>query len=472
VETSASLIRTNEYWRIFAVGTVVVVVAALLLFELDANPTLLAVMPPAISLLAVAIVSRQKQGSWLAPGAFFALAWSGFVWLPLLVAGELAVSPWAVWWIVGSAAAVSLGAQFGISAGTRADRNRAQRGGPRNFRAPAPEALIVLCTIIGAVAVLLLLRTKGLGFSVFLSSDSLNQIERDFSVDRYLNGVVEPLSERLLRTSIYFAALLAGLVLATRRVGLRWLIAFLPLVPAAGFVAVLTTKTSLLYTVVLIASSYLAFRLALAKPGEQVVTRSGRLLTVAVLAAFVPLFVFIQVGRYGYSPGNPSQVDEVLSILRLHAVGHLAAFSDWFAHGGWASPNLTFGTQTFAGVFDATGLKARPAGVYAENVYLAPGVYSNVYTMFRGLIEDFTAVGALTILLIGGFAAGLAFARVQQRRIGSVPVLAAFFAITLWSFVVNLFIYNTVLAAWLLFAAYVFIAQRRGRARTASLAKL
>jgi len=287
-----------------------------------------------------------------------------------------------------------------------------------------------------------------------------------------LNGVAEPLSERLLRISIYFAALLSGLVLATRPFGRRWLIAFFPLFPAAGFVAVLTTKTSLLYTVVLIASSYLAFRLALANPGEQVVTRSWRLLTVAVLAALVPLFVFIQVGRYGYSPGNPSQVDEVLSILRLHAVGHLAAFSDWFAHGGWASPNLTFGTQTFAGVFDATGLKTRPAGVYAENVYLAPGVYSNVYTIFRGLIEDFTAMGALMILLTGGFAAGLAFARVQQRRIGSVPVLVAFFAITLWSFVVNLFIYNTILAAWLLFAAYVFIAERRGRARTASLAKL
>jgi oligosaccharide repeat unit polymerase len=220
------------------------------------------------------------------------------------------------------------------------------------------------------------------------------------------------------------------------------------------------------------ASSYLAFRLALANPGDQVVTRSWRALTVAVLAAFIPLFVFIQVGRYGYSPDNPSQVNEVLTILRLHAVGHLAAFSNWFAHGGWASTNLTFGTQTLSGLFDAAGLKARPAGVYAENVYLAPGVYSNVYTMFRGLIEDFTAGGALMILLVGGFFAGLAFARVQQRRIGYVPMLSAFFAITLWSFVVNLFIYNTVLGAWLLFAAYVFVAQKRGRAAAASKAKL
>jgi oligosaccharide repeat unit polymerase len=320
---------------------------------------------------------------------------------------------------------------------------------------------IVIFTAIGLVAVLLLLRVGGIAFDVFFSLDRIAQVGREFSVARYTYGLVEPLDERLLTTGTYLAALLGGLLLATPRRGLGRAVAFLPLIPATAVALVLTTKASILFTIVLMAGSYLAGRVAMTQ-GLEPLFPWKRVVAVAVgVSALGPVFLFTQLSRYGYTASNATQVNEVVARLRIFFLGYLGAFSSWFHDAGLASDRVSLGAYSFAGVFDWLGIHQRSQGVYSDLVYLGPqGIPSNVYTIFRGLIEDYGSVGALVAIAILGVAGGFAYGRLRQGGQGFIPLLCAFYAITFCSFTVNLFTYDTLLLAWLLFTFYVVVARR------------
>ena len=55
------------------------------------------------------------------------------------------------------------------------------------------------------------------------------------------------------------------------------------------------------------------------------------------------------------------------------------------------------GAYTFAGVFDLLGIKQRQIGVYEQYETLAGGEDTNIYTLLRGLIQDFTLPGAMPL---------------------------------------------------------------------------
>jgi hypothetical protein len=57
-----------------------------------------------------------------------------------------------------------------------------------------------------------------------------------------------------------------------------------------------------------------------------------------------------------------------------------------------------------------------------------------------------------------GYGAQLAYRRVRSGDVRFVGVLAAFYAATLWSFVVDVFIYNTIALAFLVLIGYLVIA--------------
>jgi oligosaccharide repeat unit polymerase len=182
----------------------------------------------------------------------------------------------------------------------------------------------------------------------------------------------------------------------------------------------------------------------------------------------LPTLLLIQLSRYGYSLFNAKQVATTLTRLRVFALGYLAVFATWFEDGGWRSTHPSLGTDTFAGVFDLAGLKQRLPGIYPIQIYLTHDrIPNNVYTIFRSLIEDFTLLGALAAVVALGFIAGFAFARVRRGWFPSIPILAAFYAVTLFGALGDLFAYNTMIAAWLLFAAYMGVTKSGTRALVA-----
>src|SRR5260370_25887241 len=126
--------------------------------------------------------------------------------------------------------------------------------------------------------------------------------------------------------------------------------------------------------------------------------------------------------------------------------------------GGWSTIHPTWGRYTFAGLFDLARLSPRAQGLYTDQMLVDREPY-NIYTVFRGLIQDFTLPGALAFVGAIGFLAQLVYARVRSGLLTYSAFLAAFYAFTVWSFITDIFIYNTIIASFLVLATYLRIAQ-------------
>jgi oligosaccharide repeat unit polymerase len=401
---------------------------------------------------AIAWAARRSGGSWYAPAAFFAGFWVIFGGLPLLTS-PIAVAPAGMLFLAAACAAVFAGAWLAEK------RNSATNAVQRYVQEPPLLGwLIAACTVMGfAVVVLVLFSVEGRAGAPRLTSfRAIIETIHQLAIARNGGTWEEPAAARVLTAAMYLGAMLSGVMIGVRKTGYeRWL-SLVVFVPSVLVTVILTTKSSILLPIALGASSYLATSIAAGNPPTFTLKRAA---WVAGLVAVIAVgFVLIQMARYaGWARGSPGAV---IQLLWLNVFPYLGVFSSWLQANG-LSTNLhpTLGSYTFAGVFELLHLHSRVAGLYTDQVQINGAGY-NIYTAFRGLIEDFTIPGALVFLGLVGYGAQLAYRRVRTGDVRFVGVLAAFYAATLWSFVVDVFIYNTIVLAFLVLIGYLVIATR------------
>src|SRR6266566_2175944 len=402
---------------------------------------------------AIAWVARRSGGSWYSPAAFFAGFWCVFGGLPL-IAGPISVAPAGMLFIAAACAAVLLGAWIA----------RRRRATPAASPFPPQDPpllgwLIAACTLLGLAVVVLILYSVETSSSAprLLSFGAIVETIHKLAVARNGGTWEEPAAARVLTTATYLGAMLSGLMIGLRDRGWsRWL-SIVVLVPSVLITVILTTRSSLLLPLALGASSYLATSIAAGKAPSFTLQRVAWL--AGLVAVMAVAFVLILMARYTGSPaGRPTPVVES---LWLNTFPYIGVFSGWLQrYGLWDSLHLTFGQYTFAGAFDLLHIHSRVTGLYTEQVVINGSQY-NVYTAFRGLVEDFTVPGAVIFLALVGFGAELVYRRVRSGELLYVGILAAFYAVTLWSFVVDVFIYNTIVLAFVILIGYLAIASRR-----------
>jgi oligosaccharide repeat unit polymerase len=409
---------------------------------------------------AIAIAARRSGGSWYSPAAFFAGFWCVFGGLAL-IAGPISVGPPAILFVVAGCAAVFVGAW--------AAQRRHSATAPVQLALQEPPLLgwlIAACTVLGFAVVVLILYSVEVGGSAprITSFHAIVETIHQLAIARNGGTWQEPAAARVFTTAMYLGAMLSGLMIGVRTSGsARWL-SLLVFVPSVIVTVILTTKSSTLLPIALGASSYLATRIAAGRPPRLNLKRASLLAgLVAVLAA---AFVLIQMVRYaGWAQGRPLAV---VQLLWLDTFAYLGAFSTWFQdHALSFDFHPSLGQYTFAGAFELLHIHSRVAGLYTDQV-VVNGTGYNIYTAFRGLIEDFTIPGALLFLVVIGFGTELAYRRVLAGNLPYIGILAAFYAATLWSFVVDVFIYNSIVLAFLVLIGYLAIASRPSFRRAVS----
>lgn len=160
--------------------------------------------------------------------------------------------------------------------------------------------------------------------------------------------------------------------------------------------------------------------------------------------------MFIRV--YGYSGFTvPTAIDQVRNIFGYYAFAHLLAFDHWYSSFYWDT--FTGGQYTFFGIFNALGLAERLSGIYRDYLHIG-SLSTNVYTVFRSLITDFSPVGALAFMAGFGIISGLAYRRLLNRTESSplaVTVCVMGYSFILWSFVTSIFAYSSYICAFAVF---------------------
>ena len=142
---------------------------------------------------------------------------------------------------------------------------------------------------------------------------------------------------------------------------------------------------------------------------------------------------------------------------RTTYLGHLSAFSTWFDTCLEQPGGAMFGARTFGVLSTCSGFLLRVTGVWPVGVFVGGGRgVTNIYTIQRGAIEDFTLVGALFWFLLLGIVGGFGYRACRHGQILGAPVLLTFYLWTGW-YIVSVFTYNSVCLAVLFTSGYVVL---------------
>lgn len=300
--------------------------------------------------------------------------------------------------------------------------------------------LVILFTVSALLAIAYLVKhtvtENGLDYS-FLG---LMQVGGIWTLNRYAR-IYEPWVYRLLIIWFHPACLFGGIVFASQK---KKLLPLLSLVPPLLCTVFTGARAAFLLALVCWLGGYWA---VLNMRGETRFISPRRVLWIGLVAtSLFGMFFFVDYVRSTPSDnaGLAAEIDR--KHLYDYAFGSPAAFSKWFVGDDHA---ITGGAMTFPSVFEAIGAKPRDLGLYDKEVVVISGYYTNVYTAFRGLIQDFTYGGAFIVCLLFGYWSGTAY---RNRTIW----LSIFYAAMLYSPIVCLFIYNGTILAWVCLAFCVY----------------
>jgi oligosaccharide repeat unit polymerase len=274
------------------------------------------------------------------------------------------------------------------------------------------------------------------------------------SLNRYtfLYGDLEQgVAERLLFIAVYAAPLFAGTLLAARRSIVDLSIAVIAFCLSVLIPALYGSRMGVLWGGSFALSAYLGTTLFLRRPGR--LASSILLLRMIGIAALVLMGLSLATMLTRYAVADS---DRPLYLLIADPFSFFAAFAMWFQEGGLRGSDLLGGYRNFESILELVGLRAGRASVLLEDWPAIDVGFtsSNVYTLFRFLIEDFGTGGALVWLGVFGVVSTRAFRATLAGTRLALPFLVLSYAVIFTSFSMSLTYYTTVVAAAIGFLAY------------------
>ena len=396
-------------------------------------------------LVIVTAAARLLCESWFAPAAFVGLVWSFFIGVSLLVV-EYPIPGSGLWMLVLLVVAVQLGALIVHQLWPRS-RISVRPGSDDVF-----DSLIIpcrryglLCTAVALAGCVYFLFTSLEEFGLPFTWIGVLEVGARWTLMRY-DDVLEPWSVRLLVTWLHPAALLGGILFACSSKRLDRLIGAATLLPAFIYGILTGARAAILLGLTCWIGGYVS-ALCVRNKGELRLFTAKRF-TSLLLAATCILGMFGAIDGVRDSKWYQAFVlDFHESKISAYMFGSPAAFADWYARGEVSGTEL--GARTFAGEFDLLHIKTRTIGTYSELSNVVGGAEeSNVYTVFRGLIEDFTSYGSMLVAACIGVVASWVYVTRSGNVRSALFGLSAFYAATLFSPLISLFSFNGASLAW------------------------
>jgi len=410
----------------------------------------LPILTIAFAMWLVALLARVQDQSWTSPSSIFALIWAAYIPTLLFFVDDAQVYVKGMIWILVSVLAVAAGSAIAgtISPGFASKSVVAS---------PRTASLLTKLTVIGIFVGLLdagwLFVARGVALGDIFSFKALMLVSAANRGEAYAGELETPVFERVAFTMIYLGTLYGGVLFKLSKRRSDKVIAIFALLVLILINTLHGSRFGSIYGGAFWLSAYLAATVALANPVRN--TGSAFLIRFA-LAGILIVFVFsilTMTVRYELFADNPA-ARVGWAYMLSDPFGFIAAFGVWFNESGMHDSAPMYGARVFR----------RIAGLWGKSYPLYGPVdvgfnASNVYTIFRELIDDFTLWGSLEMLLFYGFAARMVFWRTTLRvsRVG-LPLLAIAYIFAFTGVASSAFAYTTITAALIMFvASFLFL---------------
>lgn len=304
--------------------------------------------------------------------------------------------------------------------------------------------IIIATFLIGVVMVIIFIRSQGFSVSNLFNFSSFFEIANSTSISRYDQSLSLPTSYKVLSIFNYCGVFFSAILFGYRKRKIDILIAFLPLLISL-LNAMLNGARAGLFMSILLFSGTMLTVLKLQNRKISLFQMLRNIILLVVL--FVTIFFFVQMLR----GGNEKKVDIYLfssltEKLMSYIFGSFNAFTIW-----WENHNmlyLGFGQYTFSGLYDIF-FGGRVTGLFQEPVMISQTSLTNVYTIFRSTIEDFSLVGSFIFFVIFGSLTTKSYVNIFRDTKYFIFLNMLIFII-LWSFITNPVMYNVILTSWII----------------------
>ncbi|EGQ7993261.1 oligosaccharide repeat unit polymerase [Vibrio vulnificus] len=223
--------------------------------------------------------------------------------------------------------------------------------------------------------------------------------------------------------------------------------------------SILTTLTLIIMTAILTSSkASLLMSLAFSLSGyivrnlleNKLILFSGKVniakKIIYILSSVIIFSVILQIIRYG---GDSSMFKLAFDKIVIYSFGQFSAYSIWFDENNINILSDFPGYGILTGVFSKILGFERISGFYDDFTYISTDAYTNVFTLSRFLISDFTFVGSCVVL----FFIGLLYEIFHIVKI-PIGIKVLFFSLLsieiIFGFSTSILSYNNVLLSLLL----------------------
>jgi oligosaccharide repeat unit polymerase len=294
------------------------------------------------------------------------------------------------------------------------------------------EKVNKITVIIALLGLVYLAYSLGFRLRTFTSVSSLMSRMNAISHMRYSDdGEYLPLINRFINSFSYAVCGYAGFYFA-KKFKKEY---FYNLIIIAAQTVITNTKATLVFAIAFFAGGFLT---GFSYFGKRINLK--RILI--VVAAGVGIVVFSTLIDYFRHAGQIDMYTEFQKIISAYFVGPYSAFSIWF--GNDPKNSLEMGANTFSSIFRLLGIAPQTHGDFV----LVNGVSTNVYTIYKHLINDYSLFGTVLISAIMGWFSAFIDNKVKENKRSFVGISIVVMATVLIAFFSSLYRYTVnVLAA-------------------------
>ncbi len=362
----------------------------------------------ALLILALGGFVKRIVGSWNNPGSIFCFFWFLYMFIPALAAWRSPVNPFAALYIFVFCGCLCLPGLFfrwrKVAFIERPDEQVRPMFSNRQVR-----SFFVATTALVIAFMILALEEQGITLSRLLD-EGVVKIAAEYAGKRYNEQLVPSFYAKAAMALTYpLVAIGAGLWYFSRSARSALFILLLTFTPSLIVMLVQNAKGIIFLSIALFLGVIFAIKIYQGK--RDFFSLKFFSYVIVGVAIFVPVLVISFMSRIN---ANAEDVSAVLSSLShffvSYSSGHLYAFSDWFSHRyfddalfRYEQPSFQVGFYTFMSIFQLAGdNRSVPIGIYSEFFEIPNVMQTNIYSMFRGLIIDFSLIGSLFFAVICG----------------------------------------------------------------------
>lgn len=329
------------------------------------------------------------------------------------------------------------------------------------FKSKRALLFLHICLILAILNVLQGIYANGFNIREILSFNVLMELNSAAAESRYTTNEQTTMLSQLSLIFVYLTPLYGGYLLPLLQ-GHKKIGCYLSVLPALLISLTQAVKLGFITSIVLFATGIIISSYA----NNHSFFRIGKA-TILKIFLFSMLFFAILFLSMIFRTGkfDLETAEYIGDKFLIYAFGHLPVFDQWFTQNiGELIPN--WGIKTFFGISNFFGIAERKQGIFTEFIYfgknnfkqIPPEMGSNIYTLFRFILEDFGFLGSILMMFATSVLSGFSWLMVKRQKNNLIfqTLLISVFFFLFMSFAISVWAFTSYIATIILFYFLLF----------------